>query len=118
MGHVIFLELLRDCQPAHGLNVQPFWMRTKPQETNHLHGDKMHSDTKLITILRRSMHDSEAPFSVGSQECTHLRLPQLAFQPKHTCQESLLSCTKVLLARSGQKNCDESREKDAAVRLS
>ena len=82
MGRTIFLELSRDAQLAHGLNVQPFWIQTKVRETNHLHGDKMHSHTKLITILRRSMHDSEALCSVGSQEWTHLRLPQLAFHPK------------------------------------
>ena len=88
---------------AHGLNVQTFWMQTKVREMTHLHGDKMHSHTKLITILRRSMHDSEALCSVGSQEWTHLCLPQLAFHPKHTCQELgqelLMSCTKTLLAR-------------------
>ena len=75
--------------------VQPFWMQTKVRETSHLHGDKMHSHTKLITILRCSMHDSEALCSVVSQEWTHLHLPQLAFHPKtppkHTFQESLFS---------------------------
>ena len=29
MGRTIFLELLRDAQLAHGLNVQPFWIQTK-----------------------------------------------------------------------------------------
>ena len=84
MGRVIFLGLLRDCQPAHGLNVQPFWMQTKVRETSRLHGDKMHSHTKLITILRRSMHDSEALCSVGSQEWTHLRLPHACLPSQNT----------------------------------
>ena len=32
MGRTIFLELLRDAQLAHGLNVQPFRFQTKVRE--------------------------------------------------------------------------------------
>ena len=41
MGRTIFLELLRDGQLAQGLNVKPFWMQTKLQETSHFHGGNM-----------------------------------------------------------------------------
>ena len=85
MGRTVFLELLRDAQLAHGLNVQPFWIQTKVRETSHLNAFAWRQDAlshKADHNPRRSMHDSEALCSVGSQEWTHLCLPQLAFHPK------------------------------------